>query len=133
MLIQLQDADKVWTLLAMVVAQKMIADGERNENVRKNSSTDSQVSEEGEGGGAPAWEETPLKPTKVYGGADIHLQPVKDPTPEAGGYSEEDVTLWEAHTGAGLVAPWKKEPTQKPDWWQDLWTHWETHAGAVNV
>lgn len=37
MLIQLQDADKVWTLLAMVVAQKMIADGERNENVRKTA------------------------------------------------------------------------------------------------
>ncbi|CAM9375256.1 unnamed protein product, partial [Bubo scandiacus] len=66
---------------------------------------------------------------EAHGGAETHLQPVGDPTPEQG-----DVTLWkptleqapgricdpmerEAHAGAGLLA--------------GLVTPWGTHAGAA--
>ncbi|GAB0182020.1 hypothetical protein GRJ2_000667300 [Grus japonensis] len=61
----------------------------------------------------------PLQPMEVHGGADIHLQPVEDPTPE----QEENVTSWEAHAGAGS--------------WQDLWLHgersprWSRFAGRT--
>ena len=60
----------------------------------RNNSADTKVSEEGGGGGAPgAGAEIPLQPVvrgqavslqpmEVNGGADIHLQPVEDPTPE---------------------------------------------------
>ncbi|KAK4818651.1 hypothetical protein QYF61_016700 [Mycteria americana] len=59
----------------------------------------SKVSEEGGGGGAPGAgaeiplqpmvkttvrQAVPLQPMEVNGGADIHLQPVEDPTPEQG-------------------------------------------------
>ena len=48
-----------------------------------NNSADTKVREEGGGGGAPgARAEIPLQPMEVNGGADIHLQPVEDPTPE---------------------------------------------------
>ena len=58
-----------------------------------------EVSEEGGGGGAPgAGAEIPLQPggktmvrqavprqpMEVHGGADLHLQPMEDPTPEQG-------------------------------------------------
>jgi len=63
----------------------------------RNNSADTKVSEEGGGAGGPGTraeiplqpvEKTvvrqvvPLKPMEVHSGADIHLQPVKDPTPE---------------------------------------------------
>ena len=63
----------------------------------RNSSADTKVSEEGGGGGAPGAgaeiplqpivktmvrQAVPLQPMEVHGGADIHLQPVEDPTPE---------------------------------------------------
>ena len=63
----------------------------------RNSSADTKVSGEGGGGGAPdAGAEIPLQPMvktmvrqavprqpmEVHGGADLHLQPVEDPTPE---------------------------------------------------
>ncbi|GAB0181573.1 acid sphingomyelinase-like phosphodiesterase 3b [Grus japonensis] len=63
---------------------------------RKNS-TDTKVSEEGGGGGAPGAgaeiplqpeektmvsQAVPLQPIEDDGGADIHLQPVEDPTLE---------------------------------------------------
>ncbi|GAB0187970.1 hypothetical protein GRJ2_001262300 [Grus japonensis] len=48
-----------------------------------------------------ALEQIPLQSLEVHGGADIHLQPMKDPTPEQ----------VDAQAGAGS--------------WQDLWTHGE--------
>ncbi|GAB0183170.1 acid sphingomyelinase-like phosphodiesterase 3b [Grus japonensis] len=63
----------------------------------RNNSADTKVSEEGRGGGAPGagaeiplqpMEKTmvrqagPLQPMEVNGGADIHLQPLEDPTLE---------------------------------------------------
>ncbi|GAB0180080.1 epimerase family protein SDR39U1 [Grus japonensis] len=63
----------------------------------RNNSADTQVTEEGGGGGAPGtradiplqpMEKTmvrqavPLQPMEVHGGADIHLQPMEDPTSE---------------------------------------------------
>ena len=63
----------------------------------RNSSADTKVSEEGEGGGAPGAgaeiplqpmvktmvrQAVPLQPMEVHGGADIHLQPMEDPTLE---------------------------------------------------
>ena len=63
----------------------------------RNNSADTKVSEEGGGGGAPGTraeiplqpmvktmvrQAVPLQPMEVNGGADIHLQPVEDPTPE---------------------------------------------------
>ena len=62
----------------------------------RNNSADTKASEEG-GGGAPGTgaeiplqpmvktmvrQAVPLQPMEVHGGADIHLQPVEDPTPE---------------------------------------------------
>ena len=63
----------------------------------RNSPAATKVSEEGGGGGAPGAraeiplqplvktmvrQAVPLQPMEVNGGADIHLQPVEDPTPE---------------------------------------------------
>ena len=63
----------------------------------RNNSADTKVSEEGGGGGAPGAgaeiplqpvgktmvrQAVPLQPMEVHGGAEIHLQPVEDPTPE---------------------------------------------------
>jgi len=63
----------------------------------RNNSADTKVSKEGGGGDAPgAKAELPLQPMintmmrqvvslqsmEVHGGADVHLQPVEDPTPE---------------------------------------------------
>ena len=63
----------------------------------KNNSADTKISEEGGGGGAPGAraeiplqpmvktmvrQAVPLQPMEVNGGADIHLQPVEDPTLE---------------------------------------------------
>ncbi|GAB0190217.1 acid sphingomyelinase-like phosphodiesterase 3b [Grus japonensis] len=69
----------------------------------RNNSTDTKVSEEGGGGGAPGAgteiplqpvektmvkQAVPLQPMEVHSGADIHLQPVEDPTPEQVDVSE---------------------------------------------
>jgi len=66
---------------------------------KKNNSADTKVSAEGGEGGAPGAraevplqpvEQTmvrqavPLQPREVHGGADLHLQPMEDPTPEQG-------------------------------------------------
>ncbi|GAB0181460.1 acid sphingomyelinase-like phosphodiesterase 3b [Grus japonensis] len=63
----------------------------------RNNSADTKVSAEGGGGGAPdaraeiplqPMEKTmvrqavPLQPMEDVGGADIHVQPMEDPTPE---------------------------------------------------
>jgi len=63
----------------------------------RNSPADTRVSEEGGRGDAPdaraeipqqpvektmVRQAVPLQPVEVHGGADIHLQPVQDPTPE---------------------------------------------------
>ena len=63
----------------------------------RNNSADTKVREEGGGGGAPGTgaeiplqpvgkttvrQAVPRQPTEVHGGADIHLQPMEDPTPE---------------------------------------------------
>ena len=71
---------------------------ERGVRIReRNNSADTKVSEEGGGGGAPGAgaeiplqpmvktmvrQAVPLQPMQVHSGADIHLQPVEDPTPE---------------------------------------------------
>jgi len=64
----------------------------------RNYSANIKLSEVG-GGGAPgtraeillqpmektmAWQAVPLHPMDVHGGADIHLQPMEDPTSAAG-------------------------------------------------
>jgi len=60
---------------------------------------------------------------EVHGGADIHLQPMEDPTPEQMDALKQAMTLWKAHTGAGS--------------WQDLWTsgerspNWSRFAGRT--
>jgi len=59
----------------------------------RNNSADNKSSEEGGGEGGPGAGEqiplqpmvsqaVPLQPMEVHNGTDIHLQPVKDPTPE---------------------------------------------------
>jgi len=62
-----------------------------------NNSADTKISEEGGGEGAPGAtaeislqlvektivrQTVPLQPMKVHGGADIHLQPMENPTLE---------------------------------------------------
>ena len=64
---------------------------------KRNNPADTKVSEEGGGGDAPGAraeiplqpmvktmvrQAVPLQPREVHGGADIHLQPREDPTPE---------------------------------------------------
>ena len=73
------------------------AAGERVRTCERNNPADPQVSEEGGGGDAPgAGAEIPLQPVgktvvrqavplqsmEVCSGADTHLQPMEDPTPE---------------------------------------------------
>ncbi|PKU42521.1 protein pxr1-like [Limosa lapponica baueri] len=62
----------------------------------RNNSTDTNISEEGGGGGVPGTRaEIPLQPVRVNGGADIHLQPVEDPTLEQ---FRKNCSLWEGLT-----------------------------------
>ncbi|GAB0179552.1 AN1-type zinc finger protein 5-like [Grus japonensis] len=66
----------------------------------------------------------PLQPMEVGGGADIHLQPVEDPTPEQvdapEGSCDPMGSLHWSRLLAGPVAPWREEPTPEQVCWQDL-------------
>ena len=63
----------------------------------------------------------PLQPMEVHGGADIHLQPVEDPTPEQVDASEGGCNPMRAHIETvGPVDPWREEPTLEQVCWQDL-------------
>jgi len=106
--------------------------------VRENSA-DTEISEEGGGGGAPGTgAETPLQPVvqimvrqavvlqpmKVCGGADIHLQPVENPTLEQvdvsqGGYDPVESSHWSTLL-AGPAALWREKPTPEQVFWQGL-------------
>ena len=66
----------------------------------------------------------PLQPLEVHGGADIHLQPVEDPTLEQveapeGGYDPVGSLRW-SRLLAGPVTPWREEPMLEQVCWQDL-------------
>ncbi|GAB0180782.1 AN1-type zinc finger protein 5-like [Grus japonensis] len=66
----------------------------------------------------------PLQPMDVHGGADIHLQPVEDPTPEQveapeGGCDPKGSPRWSKFL-AGPVASWREEPALEQVCWQDL-------------
>ncbi|GAB0179480.1 AN1-type zinc finger protein 5-like [Grus japonensis] len=97
------------------------------------------VSEEGGEVGAPATgaeipmqlvektmvrQAVPLQPMEVNGGADIHMQPMEDPTPEQvnapkGGCDPMGSPCW-SRLLAGPVALWREEPMPEQVCWQDL-------------
>ncbi|GAB0209117.1 AN1-type zinc finger protein 5-like [Grus japonensis] len=103
------------------------------------SDSDTKVSEEGGGGGAPGTgaeiplqpmvktmvrQAIPLQPMEVNSGADIHLQPEEDPTLEQvetpeGGCDPVGSPRW-SKLLAGPVDLWKEEPTLEQVCWQDL-------------
>ncbi|GAB0204350.1 epimerase family protein SDR39U1 [Grus japonensis] len=105
----------------------------------RNNSADTQVSEEEGGGGAPGAraeillqpmekimvrQAVPLQPMEVHGGADIHLQPREDPTPEQveapeGGCDPVGSPCW-SRVLARPVAPWREEPMLEQVFWWDL-------------
>ncbi|GAB0208702.1 AN1-type zinc finger protein 5-like [Grus japonensis] len=65
-----------------------------------------------------------LQPIEVNGRADIHLQPMEDPTLEQVEAPEGDCDpmgspRW-SKLLAGPVDPWRKEPTPEQVCWQDL-------------
>ncbi|GAB0190877.1 AN1-type zinc finger protein 5-like [Grus japonensis] len=66
----------------------------------------------------------PLQPMEVNGGADIHLQPVEDPTleqvdaPEGG--CDPVGSLRQIRLLAGPVVPWREESTLEQVCCQDL-------------
>ncbi|KAK4830649.1 hypothetical protein QYF61_012492 [Mycteria americana] len=99
---------------------------------------DTKVSEEGGGGGAPGAgaeillqvkidmvrQAVPLQPIEVNSIADIHLQPVEDPTPEQvharrGDCDTVGSPSW-SRLLAGPVNLWRKEPMLEQFCWQDL-------------
>jgi len=104
----------------------------------RNNSSDTKVTEEAGGGGAPGTEAevplqpvlktvvrqaVPLQPMEVHGGADIHMQPREDPTPQhmdvpEGGCDPVESPHW-SRVLAGPVAQWKEEPTLEQICWQD--------------
>ncbi|GAB0180280.1 AN1-type zinc finger protein 5-like [Grus japonensis] len=66
----------------------------------------------------------PLQPMEDDGGADIHLQPVEDPTPEQveapkGGCDPMGSPQW-SRLLAGPVALRREKPTPEQVCWQDL-------------
>ncbi|GAB0181326.1 AN1-type zinc finger protein 5-like [Grus japonensis] len=66
----------------------------------------------------------PLQPMEVHGGADIHLQPMEDPTLEQvetpeGGCDPMGSPCW-SKLLTGPVALWREEPTLEQVCWQDL-------------
>ena len=88
---------------------------------KRNSPADPQVSAEGGGGGAPGTgaeiplqpvgktmvrQAVPLQPREVHGGADLHLQPGEDPTPDQMGSRRR-------------LGP-RGKPTLEQVFWQDL-------------
>ena len=103
----------------------------------RNNSADTKVREEGGGGGAPGAgaeiplqpvgktmvrQAVPLQPMEVHGGADIHLQPMEDPTPEQvdapkGGCDPVGSPCW-SRLLAGPVET--QEPMLEQVCWQDL-------------
>ncbi|XP_072707914.1 uncharacterized protein [Ciconia boyciana] len=105
----------------------------------RNSPADTKASEERGGGGAPGAgaeiplqplvktmvrQAVPLQPMEVHGGADIHLQPVEDPTPERvdapkGVCDPMESPRW-SRLLAGPVDPWREEPTLEQVCWQNL-------------
>ena len=105
----------------------------------RSNSADTKVSEEGGAGGAPGTraeiplqplvqpmvrQAVPLQPTEVNGGADLHLQPGEEPTPEQVDAPEEGCEpvgspRWRRLL-AGAVDPWREEPTLEQVCWQDL-------------
>jgi len=105
----------------------------------RNNSADTKVSEEGGGGGAPGSgadiplqpvertvvrQAVPLQPMEVHGGADLHLQPMEDPTPEQvdvpkGGCDSMESPRW-SRLLPGPVDPWREEPTLEQVCWQGL-------------
>ena len=106
---------------------------------KRNNPADHKVSEEGGGGDAPGTraeiplqpvvktmvrQAVPLQPMKVHSGADIHLQPVEDPTPEQvdapkGGCDPVGTLRW-SRLLAGPVDLWREEPTLEQVFWWDL-------------
>ncbi|GAB0185600.1 AN1-type zinc finger protein 5-like [Grus japonensis] len=65
-----------------------------------------------------------LQPMEVHGGADIHLQPVENPTLEQvevpqGGCDPMGSPHW-SELLAGPVDPWRQEPMLEQVCWQDL-------------
>jgi len=54
----------------------------------------------------------PLQPMEVHGGADLHLQPREDPTPEQVDALKQAAIPWGDHAGAGSWQDlWRAEPT----------------------
>ena len=104
---------------------------------KRNNPADTKVSAEGGGGGAPGTgaeillqpmvktmvrQAVPLQSREVNGGADIHLQPMEDPTPEQvdapeGGCDPVGSLCW-SRLVAGPVE--REEPTLEQVFWQDL-------------
>ncbi|GAB0209030.1 AN1-type zinc finger protein 5-like [Grus japonensis] len=102
------------------------------------SNSDTKVSEEGGGGGAPdtraeiplqpvvktmVKQAVPLQPMEDDGGADIHLHPVEDPMMEQvdapeGGCDPMGSLSWRRLL-AGPVDPWREEPMPEQVCWQD--------------
>jgi len=96
----------------------------------RNNSADTQVSEEGRGGGA--WDTgaeglplqlmmktmvrqvVALKSTEIHGGADITCSLWKGPHAEAGGCLKEAVTPWGDSTGAGLCQDLRTRGERSP-------------------
>ncbi|PKU35454.1 dtw domain-containing protein 2 [Limosa lapponica baueri] len=126
-----------WSIMIPVRKQLQL---ERGVNIcERSNSADIEVSEEGGGGGAPGtraeiplqpvattmvWQVVPLKPIVVNGGADIHLQPVEDPTLEQvdapkGGCDPMGSRCW-SRLLAVSVDPWRERSP-----------HWSRFAGRT--
>lgn len=102
---------------------------------KRNSSTDNQVREEGEGRGRHCNWDSPkargaahgeaavlLQPTEDHMDAEINLQPVKETHTRAGGCPKEAVTLWGAvlekfPSWQGPADPGREEPIPEQVSW----------------
>jgi len=64
-----------------------------------------------------------LQPMEAHRGAETHLQPGEDPTPEqgmpGGGCDPMESPHW-SRLLAGPVHPWREEPVLEQVCWQDL-------------
>ncbi|KAK4831110.1 LOW QUALITY PROTEIN: hypothetical protein QYF61_015413 [Mycteria americana] len=133
-----------WPLCDNIIKKrkKLLWNSSQKRGVRiceRNNSADTKVSEGGGGGGAPGTgaelplqlmvktmvrQAVPLRRMEVNGGADLHLQPVEDPTLEQvdvpeGGWDPVGNLHW-SRLLAGPVIPWREEPTLEWVFWQDL-------------